>query len=77
MSERRIQINHPQRGFTWKRGITYSRLDYTFISEELGYSIISLETDWVLQVSDHAAVKSGFKIDNILKKGPSILKVNV
>jgi endonuclease/exonuclease/phosphatase family metal-dependent hydrolase len=43
---------HTEYGYTWKRGIIYSRLDYIFVSKISGAS-----TDWIFESSDHAAVK--------------------
>jgi len=68
---------HPKRGFSWKRGMTYSRLDYLFVSEELVKSIVSSNTDWAFETSDHAAVKIDFKIVELPCRGPGIVKVNV
>jgi hypothetical protein len=70
-------MTHPEDGFTWKRGITYSRLDYLFISEVMIPKITEAYTDWAFDKSDHAAVVIKLKILNEPVKGPGIIKVNV
>jgi len=67
---------HPKNGFTWKRAMTYSRLDYVFISKEIVPNIINANVDWAFETSDHAAVKIKIKVENIEVKGPGIAKVN-
>ena len=68
---------HPKNGFTWRRAMTYSRLDYVFISKEIVPNIINAKVDWAFETSDHAAVKIKIKVENIEVKGPGIAKVNV
>jgi exonuclease III len=48
---------HPKNGSTWKRAMTYSRLDYVFISKEIVPNIINANVDWAFETSDHAAFK--------------------
>jgi len=62
-------------GYTWKRGTTYSRLDYVFISNTLLQQITKAETDWAFEVSDHAAVKLEI-LTQEPERGPGIKKVN-
>ena len=66
---------HKNGGYTWKRGSTYSRLDYIFTSNSLLHHITGAEVDWAFETSDHAAVR----VDIIFEepqKGPGITKIN-
>jgi exonuclease III len=67
---------HPTEGFTWKRGIIYSRLDYVFVSGSVASKITGASVDWAFESSDHAAVKIDFTFEHEPKKGPGIVKVN-
>ena len=63
-------------GFTWKRGDTYSRLDYVFVSKALAPRVSKAEIDWAFETSDHALVKIIITAPEKIKKGPGIIKVN-
>jgi exonuclease III len=67
---------HKVGGYTWKRGICYSRLDYIFISNPLIAKLVSAECNWAFETSDHAAVQIKLKLEEAPKKGPGIIKVN-
>jgi len=67
---------HSTEGYTWKRGIIYSRLDYVFVSSSVSSKITGATVDWAFESSDHAAVKIDFTFDHEPKKGPGIAKVN-
>jgi exonuclease III len=68
---------HPTSGFTWKRAMTFSRLDYIFVSKEVLTNITSAKVDWAFENSDHAAVIISVKIDSETIKGPGTTKLNV
>jgi hypothetical protein len=68
---------HSTGGYTWKRGLIYSRLDHIFVSRGLCDSITLAQIDWSFESSDHAAVKIEFKIADLPTKGPGIPKINV
>ena len=68
---------HPKAGFTWKRGLIYSRLDYVFVSTEIVACIKCAKVDWAFESSDHAAVILNFKLENEQVRGPGLTKVNV
>ena len=67
---------HKVGGFTWNRGIIYSRLDYVFVSTSLIKNITKASYDWSFESSDHAAVRIDFSLDETPIKGPGIIKVN-
>jgi exonuclease III len=67
---------HKVGGYTWKRGICYSRLDYIFISTPLIAKLVKAECNWAFETSDHAAVQIKLKLEEAPKKGPGIIKVN-
>ena len=68
---------HPEGGYSWNRGSTYSRLDYVFVSREILNNIVDATTDWMFESSDHAAVKIKFKWKNNIIKGPGGIRVNI
>ena len=72
-----FRMTHSEDGFTWKRGNTYSRLDYLFVSEVMIPKITEAKIDWAFDKSDHAAVIIKFKVLDEPVKGPGIIKVNV
>jgi len=63
-------------GFSWSRGKTFSRLDYIFMSEDLGNLIHEAKVDWSFDRSDHAAVTALVRIPKIKPRGPGLSKVN-
>jgi exonuclease III len=63
-------------GYTWMRGICFSRLDYIFVSEVLSRHIVNCKQDWALSSSDHAAVVVGLTIPEDTRTGPGISKLN-
>ena len=72
-----FRMIHKDGGFTWKRGICYSRLDYLFTSATMTPSINSVERNWAFESSDHASVQLTFKVRNTIRKGPGIPKINL
>ncbi len=70
------RMMHKKEGFTWKRGICYSRLDYVFVSENIKRNINEASAIWSFESSDHAAVKIDLEEKDVPKKGPGIIKVN-
>jgi exonuclease III len=71
------RVKHEEGGYTWSRGICYSRLDYIFISDELRNNLVEAKIDWAFDQSDHAAVKVGFTFLNTIVKGPGLPKINI
>jgi exonuclease III len=67
---------HAADGYTWKRGIIYSRLDYIFVSNSIISKITSASIDWAFESSDHASVKIDFTFEEKPLRGPGIVKVN-
>ena len=67
----------PNSGYTWKRAMTFSRLDYIFVSREVLTNIVSAKVDWALDTSDHAAVIITVKLNSDTVKGPGTIKLNV
>jgi hypothetical protein len=67
---------HASDGYTWKRGIIYSRLDYIFVSNSIISKITSASIDWAFESSDHASVKIDFTFEEEPLRGPGIVKVN-
>ena len=63
-------------GYTWKRGIIYSRLDYIFVSNSIISKITSASIDWAFESSDHASVKIDFTFYEEPLRGPGIVKGN-
>jgi exonuclease III len=63
-------------GFTWSRGSCQSRLDYIFISRYLISKISNVETDWAFEQSDHASVTVEINIDQEIKVGPGLTRIN-
>ena len=70
------RFKHPDGGYTWKRGETFSRLDYIFVSKEITSSITTSSVNWSFDNSDHAAVITNMRIEGPPKKGPGIVKIN-
>jgi hypothetical protein len=70
------RLKHNIGGYTWNRGECYSRLDYVFVSEQLGNRLVVASTDWAFEQSDHAAVKLKFFLESKVEKGPGIPKIN-
>jgi len=68
---------HSKEGFTWRRGHTYSRLDYIYITKSLTSKITTATTNWALDKSDHAAVEIDFKLKDDIVRGPGIPTVNI
>jgi len=68
---------HAEKGFTWKRGVKYSRLDYIFVSNCATNNISGATTDWAFEASDHAAVRVELTSKEEIEKGPGIVKVNI
>jgi hypothetical protein len=68
---------HSNNGFTWKRGIIYSRLDYVFISESIVRNIADASIDWVFDTSDHAAVIIDVEINDEGMRGPGMTRINI
>jgi hypothetical protein len=67
---------HKERGFTWKRGICYSRLDFILISASLARTITSTKNNWSFETSDLAAVSITVKVENNPHRGSGITKVH-
>jgi exonuclease III len=67
---------HAEEGYTWKRGIIYSRLDYIFVSNSIVSKISGASIDWAFESSDHASVKIDFTFEEEPVRGPGIVKVN-
>ena len=67
---------HAEDGYTWKRGIIYSRLDYIFVSNSIVSKISGASIDWAFESSDHASVKIDFTFEEEPVRGPGIVKVN-
>jgi exonuclease III len=63
-------------GYTWKRGIIYSRLDYIFISNSVISKISGASIDWAFEASDHASVRIDFTFEEEPMRGRGIVKVN-
>ena len=70
------RLVHKEKGFTWRRGTCYSRLDYIFVSSQMRACIQKATVDWSFETSDHAAVKIDFVLSDVPTKGPGIVKVN-
>jgi len=68
---------HPRSGFSWKRGMTFSRLDYIFVSREVSANINTAKVDWAFENSDHAAVIIIVKLNAETVRGPGTTKLNV
>jgi exonuclease III len=64
-------------GYTWNRGTCYSRLDYIFVSNEIGNKITKAKTNWAFEMSDHAAVEIVVALEQKVNKGPGITKLNI
>jgi exonuclease III len=67
---------HATGGYTWKRGIIYSRLDYIFVSNSIISKITSASIDWAFESSDLASVKIDFTFEEEPLRGSGIVKVN-
>jgi hypothetical protein len=67
---------HPETGYTWNRGLCYSRLDCIYVSQSIESRIKSSSTNWGFDKSDHVAVTTSIRLKNEIKKGPGITKVN-
>jgi hypothetical protein len=63
-------------GYTWKRGLCYSRLDYVFISKSISHRIGTTKTDWAYENSDHAALTIKITIEDKPIGGPGLIRVN-
>jgi exonuclease III len=63
-------------GYTWKRGIIYSRLDYIFVSNSVISKISGASINWAFESSDHASVKIDFTFEEEPMRGPGIVKFN-
>ena len=72
-----FRSKHKKGGYSWTRGMIYSRLDYIFVSKEVVNCLTSSTVDWAFEASDHAAIKSSFAFENGPVRGPGIVKVNV
>jgi len=70
------RLAHKEGGYTWKRGILYSRLDYIFITSQLTPNMSNSTIDWAFESSDHAALQIELKFRNTLIKGPGIVRIN-
>jgi exonuclease III len=64
-------------GYTWKRGMCYSRLDYIFVSANLVQRIVNVNVDWAWETSDHAALIINMKEESLIPRGPGLAKINV
>jgi exonuclease III len=67
---------HKEKGYTWRRGTCYSRLDYIFLPYQLKSKIINATVDWSFEASDHASVKIDLALGEVPTKGPGIAKTN-
>jgi len=67
---------HPEEGYTWNRGLCYSRLDCIYVSQSIEARIKSSSLNWAFDKSDHAAVISSIRLKSEIRKGPGITKVN-
>jgi hypothetical protein len=56
--------------------MTYSRLDYIFVSKEVLTNISSAKVDWAFESSDHAAVIISVKLNSDTIRGPGTIKLN-
>jgi exonuclease III len=63
-------------GYTWNRGMCYSRLDYIYLSKSLNGRIKCSKINWAFDKSDHAALVTTIVIREEIRKGPGIVKVN-
>jgi len=63
-------------GYTWNRGICYSRLDMIYASELLDHKIVDAKIDWSFDNSDHAMLEITYLIPNLRKKGPGLPRVD-
>ncbi len=63
-------------GFTWSRGVCYSRLDYVFVSKALINQLKKATIDWSFDKSDHGALITSIQLNPEFKRGPGIVKVN-
>ena len=68
---------NPRDGYTWKRGMCYSRLDYIFVSANLVQRIVNVNVDWAWETSDHAAIIINMKEESLIPRGPGLAKINV
>ncbi len=63
-------------GYTWNRGKCYSRLDYIVADKELVEVMSSIETDWALDRSDHAAISGVFLVPAKLTRGRGLPRID-
>jgi hypothetical protein len=63
-------------GFSWSRGVCYSRLDYVFVSKALLNQLKKATIDWSFDKSDHSALITSIQLNPEFKRGPGIAKVN-
>jgi hypothetical protein len=57
--------------------MTFSRLDYIFVSSEVTANIKTAKVDWAFESSDHAAVIINVKLNTETIRGPGTVKINV
>ena len=63
-------------GYTWTRQACQSRLDYIFVSQYLTSRITRVEVSYSFEQSDHAAVMVEMHVNEDIKVGPGLTKVN-
>jgi len=67
---------HGTGGFTWFRGSCMSRLDLILTTKPLSDFQEGSSIDWAFDDSDHALLKSEFKIPESFRKGPGLIRVD-
>ncbi len=70
------KIKNKEPGYTWNRGNCYSRLDYIYVSSSLTARVKTSKINWSYDKSDHAALVTTININQEIRKGPGIVKVN-
>lgn len=64
-----LALNKDKYTFTWNHGLSYSTIDYVFMSKHLNKLVLSYETIWGIDRSDHAAVEVIINLDILKGKG--------
>ena len=70
------RLRHKVGGYTWNRGLCFSRLDYIFVSNVWLNDVEKVEIDWELDKSDHAALKCSVRLNLNIEKGRGIVGIN-
>jgi hypothetical protein len=61
--------------FTWRRGVIYSRLDFSLVSNSIVSKISGASIDWEFESTDNALVNIDFTFEEEPMIGPGIVKV--